>query len=167
MSRSLPPIFPGQQRHGIRFATAGDVASAIKELLWDFPEKNAQDPRTFVSTYCDENGNEWPAITAGDPEDVWAIAGDGIEINVATIPLILKTDARVETRRFRLLVRDHSICQDKIPDLFQVVRTRLFPDMTMTPLSPDQDLQIQRANWVIDFTELSDRRGRGVAKINV
>ena len=169
MSRTKPLIYAGQQRHGIRHAVSGDVAAVIKELLWDCPmaQDPPVDPRTFLATYCDEKGNEWPAVMAGNADDVWAIAGDGLEITVPLVPQILMPDARCEMRRFRCLVRDHSLSQDKILPLFTVVRQRRFPEMELIPLNPDHDLQIHRAQWVIDFKDMPDTGSRGIANLNI
>jgi hypothetical protein len=159
VSRTKPLIYPGQLRHGIRHATGGDVAAAIKELLWDCAESQGTDPKSFLAVYCDESGNEFPAVIAGDAEDVWAIEGDGLEILVPIIPQVLQPSARYECRRFRCLVRDHSTSQVKIPFLYTLVRQRLFPNMEMNPLAPASDIQIQRAQWIIDLHDAPDYTG--------
>jgi hypothetical protein len=161
MSRNKPLIFPGQLRHGIRHAQGGDVAAAIKELLWDCPQAQTPpiDPEQFLAVYCDDGGNRFPACIAGNAKDEWAIEGDGLEIVVPLVYKPIKAHPRCETRRFRIIVRDHSECQYKIPLLYEIVRQRLFPDMLMDPLHPDQDLQIQRAHWILDLEDMPDYNG--------
>jgi hypothetical protein len=151
-------LLPHQRYHRIVYAEAIDIATRIRELLHDGPI--ACGGNTFLAQYCTPSGAVIPACLPDNALDSYGIQGEGLEIIVPQVYLPIESTPRYECRRFRLTIKDHTSHQGAITRLYQVVRQTYFPKiMTMTPLTPDEDLQVQRAQWIIDFKEVSDYYG--------
>ena len=160
----------------------GDVVGTLTILepnIYTNPNLNLDDPNGFfglsgldivvagalpieettvrVSLQVQGVGTRFHAVRKANAPDVDRVIGDGLEVIVPNQYRVIAADRTCQTRRFRIRIKDYSLCQSKIEAFYELVRI-YFPHALLVPDESDSDIQLQQADIVIDLKEMVDHR---------
>ena len=137
LANRLSAPLPSQQKHGIVFASPGDIAFKLRSLLLEF-ERHVQttvNPDAFiVDRYTILGDIEVPAILAGPVPDDYTPQRKGLAFTVfsaaKTIPAGMANN--INGQQWTVDVKDYSGC-GIINQIMPFIRENLFPDSMFVP----------------------------------
>jgi hypothetical protein len=156
MPRDLPIRYPEQARTGIVETTPEDLVCLIKEWFGDCAAQN--DVEILAKYKYTETYSDW-AVAVSNKTDTVEIVGDGLEIIVSATPLVPKgkADKNKVCQTWSLLVKDHSEQQVLIGFFYRLWQRYAYPQATLLPNAPDNELQIQQAIITFEVEELNPK----------
>lgn len=161
--RNTAPLL-SQRKHGLVFATAGDVAYKLRCLLLEF-EKHFQtkiNPEALiVDRYTGPGGLLIPAILAGNVPDDYTPQFQGIALTVLssakTIPTVGMAQY-VSGQQFTVDVKDRS-GNNLISSIIPFIRRNLFDDSLFVPRNDLEENDARVPNGLL-FINLYDDDNR-------
>jgi hypothetical protein len=131
---------PEQRKHGIVFASAGDIANRLKCLLMEleaFYQKTVDPEATLIDRYTVADSVECLAIVAGNVPDSYVPQYKGLCLTVLqgakSLPVGMRTN--VIGRQWMVDVKDRSLGNDLISLLIPFIQEKLFSDSMYVPRS--------------------------------